>query len=323
MPTRRKHGQVAEFDPRQLDQLEDALEGLDEIDDLGELELSPELTERLGEYRDVLALCRNAFPSEAPGDDLLANVIAEAREVSRRPKLREGLASGSGWRRFWERWRTTIVPGLALAGTAAAVLFLLEPGEGFDKTATLTAERSDERENDSADRDTAESSQPAKQQEIDEPETEPEPAIDEGGAVDVGPKPQVKMRKKSKVAAPEPAPAPAPAPMSKDDTWFNLERANQARRAGNCDDARALYEEILAASSDTTAKSRAQAGIGLCFEQDRNESEAQAWFDEARATHKGVDTWIETQRDKQPRPGEKKKQHSKKSAELPSPVEGL
>ena len=82
---------MAEFDPRQLDQLEDALEGLDEIDDLAALELSPELTERLGEYRDVLALCRDVFPIEAPGDELLTDVLAEAREVSR-PKLRDGLA---------------------------------------------------------------------------------------------------------------------------------------------------------------------------------------------------------------------------------------
>src|SRR5690606_6714686 len=130
---------VADFDPRQLDQLEDALEGLEDIDDLESLELSPALTERLAEYQDVLALCREAFPVEEPHADLLADVLAEAQAVSRRVKPSQ--VDESPWRRFWTRWRGTLVPGLALAGTAAAVLLLLEPKTEHAKLATDDASR--------------------------------------------------------------------------------------------------------------------------------------------------------------------------------------
>jgi tetratricopeptide (TPR) repeat protein len=321
---------VAEFNPRQLDQLEDALESLEEIDDLESLELSPELSERLGEYQDVLALCREAFPLEAPAEDLLDGVIAEAREASRRPRLRDGLdANASGWRRFWERWRGTVIPGIALAGTAAAVLWLLEPeAELANSTDLLT----DEASQDDQRSDEPERSQPASEPktssagEADELEgpsepseagdDEPEPPeSDDGGA-----EPKRKRSKRNAGASPSvepPEPEPAPEPMTKDETWKALERANAARRTGNCDRARSLYEEVIAASTDSLAIARARAGIGLCFEQDRRDSEAASWFEQAREASPGIDAWINTQRDEQPLPGEKKHKRKKKKTAAP------
>lgn len=132
---------MAEFDPRQLDQLEDALEHLDDHESLvghAGHELPSELIERLNEYQDVLALCRDAFPLESPRDELLTGVLAEAREVSRRPRAREA-GQRSGWRRFWERWRGTVVPGFALATTAVVVLWVLDPDAQLERTRELAS----------------------------------------------------------------------------------------------------------------------------------------------------------------------------------------
>jgi tetratricopeptide (TPR) repeat protein len=334
----RKHQQVADFDPRQLDILEDALEDLDQIDDLASLELSPALSERLAAYQDVLALCREAFPLETPSDSVLTGVIAEAHEVSRRPKLRDGLDDGSAWRRFWERWRGTVVPGIALAGTAAAVLFLLEPNMTFDGSSEdlLTDKRQVERA--ATKPDDSKRSQPASEPafeskgdaaddaaddvenaaaELGDVQPDPDAEVEEVPQVDPSPRKQISKAHKSKSAAgtePAVAPAPAPEPMSKDDTWTSLERANAKRRMGSCDRARSIYEEIIAAGSDSLAVARAKAGIGLCFEQDRRASEAATWFDDARAANPGIDAWINTQRDEQPMPGEKKRNNKAQPA---------
>lgn len=344
---------MAEFDPRQLDILEDALENIDKLDDLASLELSPALSERLAEYQDVLALCRETFPLEMPRDDLLAEVIAEAHEVSRRPKLLDGLeGEGSSWRRFWERWRGTVLPGVALAGTAAAVLFMLEPDMMQEDKQDLLTDTSKERR---AERpEDSKRSQPASEptfeskgaKDAERPDKTPnagggtpnagdntqdgaplgEAQPDPDPAVDSQPDPP--PRKSSATAhkpgkSPTPAVVPsqelaqelapelAPEPMSKDDTWTSLDRGNAARRTGNCDRARSIYDEVIAAGSDSLAVARAKAGIGLCLEQDRRTSEATSWFDDARSANPGIDAWINTQRDEQPMPGEKK--HSKKS----------
>ncbi|PRQ05956.1 tetratricopeptide repeat protein [Enhygromyxa salina] len=342
---------MAEFDPRELDILEDALEDIDQIDDLASLGLSPALSERLAEYQDVLALCREAFPTETPADHVLAEVIAEAHEVSRRPKLRDGLEVTGGWRSFWERWRGTVLPGLALAGTAAAVLLLLEPNvmrddsqdRLTDDSATERAGRTNDTErsqpaseptfeskgaDDSAkDADDDSPDSPDSPEDVDDSAGVPiegqdpdsgsldDPRPDPGSLAVPQPDPPRKSGSpthKSKPAAePAVAPTPAPEPMSKDETWTSLERGNAARRTGDCDHAHSLYQEIIAAGSDSLAVARAKAGIGLCYEQDRRSSEATKWFDDARSEKPGIDAWINTQRDEQPLPGEKKK--SKKS----------
>ncbi len=308
-----------DFDPRELDLLEDALEGLEDIDELASLELAPALTERLAEYQDVLALCREAFPIEAPREELLADVIAEAHAVSRRPKRHE--PDGGRARRFWERWRGTLIPGVALAGTAAAVLLLLEPGPQDQPSATLLIDTNTNQNNDAK----AEPKLPSEPS-IDEGEPadeDPEQPDDAGEQLDdadadadaeqpeppepLGKSSPVKKRRSNKASAPAQAPEPAPEPMSKDDTWLTLERGDASRRKGDCDRARARYEQVIAAGSDTSAVARAKAGIGLCHEQDRRNGEADGWFDQARADDPGIGSWIKEERDRQPLPGEKKK----------------
>ena len=293
---------------------------LEHIDDLESLELSPALSERLGEYQDVLALCREAFPIEEPRADLLAYVIAEAHAVSRR--VTAPTADGSGWRKFWSRWRGVLVPGFALAGTAAAVLLLLEPNRSLNGAAEQLSENQQIEERDST------PSEPANMARKDEPEPEPEPEneveppsvtpsepsqpVVVPGSLAGSPSGVSKKKPRiSKDAGAAVAPKPAPDPLSKDETWTTLERANADRRKGDCDRARSRYEEIIAASSDTLAVARAKAGIGLCLEQDRRTAEADQWFEQARSSSAGIDAWIENQRDEQPMPGETKKSKSK------------
>jgi len=320
---------VADFDPRQLDQLEDALERLDHVDlgreDLESLELSPEVLERLGEYRDVLALCRDAFPLESPPDDVLTVVLEEAREVSRRPRARDD-ERRSGWRRAWERWRGTVVPGLALAATAAVVLWVMDPQAQLDSATELSTEKLErpselelERtqptgESSNANLELGKSDEPSAEPSV-PTSPEPQPQIDPADEIEQpAPKsrPGGKGPTKSKLDDFEPTPTPTPTPMSKDETWTSLEQADSARRSGNCDRARSIYEEVISASSDAKAIAQAKGGIGLCFEQDRRDSEASKWFDQARASSPGIDAWINSQRDEQPLPGEAKKPRSKK-----------
>lgn len=329
---------MAEFEARELDLLEDALEGLEDVDDLDGLGLAQPLSERLGEYQDVLALCREAFPTESPDEHLLDEVIAEAREVSRRPKLRETADAGGAWRRFWERWRGTLVPGVALAGTAAAVLWMLEPERSLDPEADRLAERSDERNADEREADdstTPDNSKAASKNAALEPVPRPTPELpggaDEGAKAGAdtsdddsnraggGAKTSRKRRSAGKSTAPEPALAPdepAPEPLSKEDTWQTLEQANAARRAGACTKARKLYEQILAGAEHSLVIAKTKAGIGLCLEQDRRDGEAATWLQEARAASPSVNAWIEDERDLQPLPGEKKS--AKKAAPLKS-----
>lgn len=305
---------MAEFDPRQLDQLEDALERIDDRTDLESLELSAELSERLGEYQDVLGLCRDAFPIEEPSDALLSEVIAEAHEVTRRS--RPGPEPGA-WRQFWHRWRGTLIPGVALAGTAAALLLWLEPDAQL--SASLPSDRDDKREQVQTDERPEPASEPSIDPQPDQPElgvdTHAEPDeldIDRaggGGSVEPDPE-QRRPSKRKKTPAIEPEPTPEPTPLSKDDTWAELEQADAARRKGKCGDARGHYESIIEASADNYAIAQARAGIGLCLEQQRRDDEAEAWFDKARATSPGVDSWIERERDEQPLPGEFSKHKS-------------
>lgn len=321
---------MADFDPRQLDQLEDALESLEDIDDLESLELSPALTERLAEYQDVLALCREAFPIEEPRADLLTDVLAEAHAVSRRLQTRD--ADGDRrrfWPRFWARWRGVLVPGVALAGTAAAVLLLLEPNHQLERSAELLSdERAIDESRERVEEIDSTPSEPANmnRSELDEPEPLPEEGNDGEPADEASKEPVsvpgsvsagVSKKPKSRIkdTAPAGASKPVPAPLDKDATWTTLERANADRRKGDCDRARSRYEQVIEASSDTLAVARAKAGIGLCLEQDRRTAEADKWFEQARSASAGIDAWIENQRDEQPLPGETKKHKSKLPAE--------
>ncbi|MCA9715164.1 MAG: hypothetical protein H6713_30880 [Myxococcales bacterium] len=118
---------MAGFSPAQLDALEDALEVISGPVAVDELSLrasqDPALAPRLESYRELLELFHVACPSEDPPDGLLDRVMAEATVSAQAPRPRASL-----WRRLWTQARpVAILPGLALVGTAAAVLLLVRP----------------------------------------------------------------------------------------------------------------------------------------------------------------------------------------------------
>jgi tetratricopeptide (TPR) repeat protein len=308
---------VADFDPRQLDALEDALEDLEIDGDLAGLELAPELLERLAEYQQVLALTRDAFPLDDPPEGLLDGVLAEAREVARNAPVITPVARG-GWRRAWDRWRGSVVPFAALASAAALVLWIARPGDPHE-LAVVDSPKSEAKEDAPSEpampeRDSAEAAGSAAKSEV--PQLEPSEVAEIEPPSEPSPTPEQPKPTKRKstasgsgaAAPPTPAVAPDPVtPLSKDDAWSDLERADAARRKGDCDRARTIYEKVIAASSQANATAQAKAGIGLCFEQDGKASKASEFFDQARASNPGIDAWIRSQRDDQPLPGEKKK----------------
>lgn len=326
---------VADFDPRQLDALEDALEDLEVDADLAGLALAPELLERLAEYQQVLALTRDAFPLDEPPEGLLDGVLAEAREVARNAPVITPEQRG-GWRQAWARWRSSLVPFAALAGAGVLVLWIARPGDDtqlakVDRSASNAASNSDatakadERSpgepaaSQTRERDSAEAAGSASEPDdapndlvLDESPEPSEPVSAEPIAKLA--KPPTKHKQDSSAgagAASIPAVTPDPiTPLSKEDTWSDLERADAARRKGDCDRARSIYDKVIAAASQSNAIAQAQAGIGLCFEQDGKSSKASVWFDEARANSPVIDAWIRAQRDDQPLPGEKKKSKS-------------
>ena len=314
---------MADFAPRQLDALEDALEDLEIDGDLAGLELAPELLERLAEYQQVLGLTRDAFPLDEPAEGLLDAVLAEAREVARNAPAPVIESRGGGWRRAWARWRSTLVPVATLAGAAALVLWIAKPGDPQElaRVELPTAERVEPSEpgepasGQARERDSAEAAASATEPEA--PEIESELVLEEDPSELMPSKPTIGKRKQAGsagMAPAQPAVAPEPVkPLSKDDAWADLERADAARRKGDCDRARKTYDMVIAASSQSTAVARAKAGIGLCFEQDGKSSQAATWFDDARTSSASIDAWIRGQRDEQPQPGEKKKSKAKDS----------
>lgn len=121
--------EAPEFEPRELDLLEDALEGLEDVDDLGELGLESRITDRLGAYREILQLSREALTVEEVPAGLLDDVIAQAARGEASPVVVNPGAAASGEEAspWWQRWRRWMVPTLALAGSAAAVLWIVAP----------------------------------------------------------------------------------------------------------------------------------------------------------------------------------------------------
>lgn len=130
----------AEFSPAELDRLEDALELWTASETVPEdSSLPAPLRARLGEYRDVLALSREALALEDVPDGLLASVLEEAHAsaASVTPIPARRTPAGPS---LWERLRRSLLlPGVALAGSTVMLLWLVQPRDGAEE---LIAERS-------------------------------------------------------------------------------------------------------------------------------------------------------------------------------------
>lgn len=115
--------------PEELDRLEDALEEL-ELDGAlarwSEDELAPQVRARLIDYRSVLAATREALPLEDVPAGVLDGVLAQAQQAAAVAPA----AVASVHEPWWSRLRRSfMVPALALAGTAALVLYVFDPAD--------------------------------------------------------------------------------------------------------------------------------------------------------------------------------------------------
>lgn len=118
---------TAELGPSELDLLEDALEELElegALERLTQSELDPRVSSRLLDYRNVLAAAREALPLEDVPGGVLDDVLAQARQAAATPAAAVAAVSEPWWTRLR---RSFMVPALALAGTAALVLWVFDP----------------------------------------------------------------------------------------------------------------------------------------------------------------------------------------------------
>lgn len=116
----------------ELDRLEDALEELEldgALERWSEDELGPRVHARLVDYHAVLAATREALPLEDVPAGVLDGVLAQAEQAASTPAIAAGVAQEPWWARLR---RSFMMPVLALAGTAALVLWVLDPEEHGD-----------------------------------------------------------------------------------------------------------------------------------------------------------------------------------------------
>ena len=113
--------------PEQLDAIEDALESLEHEGVPASAADDSDVARRLEDYREVLVLSRAIMVQEEVPAGLLDGVLAQARQSAEAPPL-EAPPEAQPRISWWARLRrVALLPGMALAGTAALVLWIVGP----------------------------------------------------------------------------------------------------------------------------------------------------------------------------------------------------
>lgn len=135
---------MSEFTPAQLDALEDALESLDDPAKLTmwRSQVEPTLAARLDDYAALLQWTREAMPPEEVPPGLLDAVIAEAETAPEQSSVAMAAGAEAAPRpRWWQRWGAVwAIPGVALAGSAAMVLWMVKEGSAPEAQVVARAE---------------------------------------------------------------------------------------------------------------------------------------------------------------------------------------
>lgn len=336
----------ARLGPEELDRLEDALEGLEDLDDLGDP--SPGVSARLADFKLILEASREALPLEDVPSGLLDGVLAEARmsaediQTPSPPREAEG---------FWARLRRAwLVPGLAVAGSAALVLILLQPTMSSEpEQAASEAVAVKDASTPTSQSAAAPAGDAMAKEELAEEEEEVPEAVLEESAASAPPPPAAAPASPRAAAekavpatdAPVPAVTPTPEPAvpaepeaKQDDAgngWNAVEDGDTARKGGDCFTARNHYARALDDGNDSV-RARAYVGMGLCKREEGNEAAASEYFTKARELDEDAVEFAETQnkkRSKRPRsraPSKKASGKRKKSMnldEVNDPLSGL
>lgn len=342
---------MAEVDlgPVELDLLEDALE---ELEHDGALErwldgedVSPRVRERLADYHALLVASREALPLEDVPAGVLDGVLAEAQQAAAAAPA-VAVASGDTW---WSRMRRSfMVPVLALAGTAALVLWVFDPEEqgkvvdppaptGSASTPAMQTPIADDAEQAEEETRREAPERPDQAAAAATPAAQPAPPADEAieGGLPGADRNDGADKEKKKDAKPSPYDVPAmgslgdvpgtaglggakaePPPKSGGSAgpasgrWDLVSRGDRARQAGDCVAAREEYALALE-DDEARVRARAFAGMGLCDAQAGDSASADANFERARELDGEIGGFIESQ-EQRSRPAQKRKKASKK-----------
>lgn len=310
------HG--SDFTPDELDLLEDALEWVEDPARRGDLEAMPApLRQRADEYAAILAMTREAMPEEDVSPGVLDGILAEARRAA--PPPAPAAAPGPS---LWERLRRSfLLPGVALAGTAALLLWVARPVDEAgpsirDEAAPApspapaapeaarelrAAPEADARKDMSPPTDEPKAEAPA--------EAAPTmPAADAAsvpGAIEQEPpSPMMKAARggapaKKKAMEVDAGPLPGlgvpeeqRVDADKESVRDQLESGDRARHKGRCDVAEAEYAAVANSNGPAAERARALAGLGLCREAAGKVADAERYFEAARALDSSVERWI-------------------------------
>jgi hypothetical protein len=336
--------------PDELDRIEDALEWLESAEALDDA--SPRVRDRLSAYREILVASREALPLEDVPAGLLDGVIAQARASAGAATPVVAPAAEASRPSAWARFRRSfLVPTLALAGTAALVLWIARPdphAAGIDRAEIA---QSSAPAGDAAARGratpaeaSAPTSVPPAGADADAAVTDkggdspaaatpaPEPAANAPGGLlrlddareqqnkpaeeigDLG-----KQAKLPETKGPQSADVPG---------WDLIEKADSARKGGDCRSARDVYN-YATEDEDPAVRARAFAGLGLCDQAAGNSDAAQENFAKARDEDASIDTLIDRENAKpyrsstKAKPSSKRKAKSRSSASKDDPFSGL
>ncbi len=135
-----------------------------------------------------------------------------------------------------------------------------------------------------------------------------EPAKKKGGSSsNAGPTPapttSVPKAEPTVPAAPPPEPKPSPAPKdvvddAGDEAWASVVTGDTRRNAGNCNGAKAAYQEAAKAAGEDRTRARALAGLGLCALAAGDDKGAESYFTKARKADPSVGSFIDGERAK-------------------------
>lgn len=324
---------AAEWSPAELDRLEDALERWTaadkDVEDVegGDSSLAPRMRERLESYRDLLAMTRAELPMEEVPEGLLAGVLAEAAR-SGAPDQREIKVAEAARVGFWERLRRSmLLPGVALAGSAALLLWAVQPGEelssaNLDLQAANTAPArlapgpspapAAAQEPERVVVEEAESNKEARAEEQQAAPAAPSSAA-AGAAADAKPEAEsddlgeeakgrkVKSMKKAETSVPgEYLPGlddvPTDTGADKDELRDTLEVADRARRKGRCGEAIKIYLSAMSMSGPRNEQAQARAGYALCLQTLGDDAKATKYFEAASKMSPSIDGWVKRER---------------------------
>jgi hypothetical protein len=314
----------AELRPEELDRVEDALELL-EVADTDDP--SPAVRQRLGDFRKILQLSRSALPMLEVPHGLLDRVIAEARQAAEVPVLapvveHRPAAEPSS---FWAKLRRfALVPGVALAGATALVLFMVQRAP--ESSVSGGAMREEIAQVDVQSKVVSEESRAddgVKARYAGEAEPPPAPgalapAAEPAAVSPASPAPSLESattavpelaaEKKGKMDRGEIADLPDAKPTEDEDSeespvvdpsgtprWDIIARGDRARHKGDCDAARTEYKLALG-DADARVRARAHAGIGLCSAADGASGAADSAYKAARELDPEISGFIETER---------------------------